>query len=63
MNDGRVVSNFVIQALQNEPITVNYDSAGFDFTVRARIPNIQIPNIIKLGIGMVPFSNLCTGMC
>lgn len=22
MNDGRVVSNFVIQALQNEPITV-----------------------------------------
>jgi hypothetical protein len=23
MNDGRVVSNFVLQALQNEPITVN----------------------------------------
>lgn len=23
MNDGRVVSNFVIQALQNEPITVS----------------------------------------
>ena len=22
MNDGRVVSNFVLQALQNEPITV-----------------------------------------
>jgi hypothetical protein len=24
MNDGRVVSNFVLQALQNEPITVKY---------------------------------------
>jgi hypothetical protein len=27
MNDGRVVSNFVLQALQNEPITVR----NFDF--------------------------------
>lgn len=26
MNDGRVVSNFILQALQNEPITVNYGS-------------------------------------
>jgi len=24
MNDGRVVSNFVLQALQNEPITVKF---------------------------------------
>ena len=23
MNDGRVVSNFILQALQNEPITVS----------------------------------------
>jgi UDP-glucuronate decarboxylase len=27
MNDGRVVSNFVIQALQNEPITVCSDTS------------------------------------
>ena len=26
MNDGRVVSNFVLQALQNEPITVSVNS-------------------------------------
>ena len=25
MNDGRVVSNFVLQALQNESITVEFD--------------------------------------
>lgn len=24
MNDGRVVSNFIVQALRNEPITVKY---------------------------------------
>ena len=27
MNDGRVVSNFVIQALQNEPITIYGDGS------------------------------------
>lgn len=27
MNDGRVVSNFILQALQNEPITVNGDGS------------------------------------
>lgn len=25
MNDGRVVSNFIIQALQNQPMTVTYN--------------------------------------
>ncbi len=28
MNDGRVVSNFILQALQNEPITVKFINEG-----------------------------------
>jgi hypothetical protein len=29
LNDGRVVSNFIAQALQNEKLTVSFSSGGF----------------------------------
>ena len=38
MNDGRVVSNFVIQALQNEPITVKKTNLGLLFVLNLIFP-------------------------
>lgn len=53
MNDGRVVSNFILQALQGEPLTVGaiagwaFRSPGQVSTEVGRVPEPHLASLVK----------------
>lgn len=61
-NDGRVVSNFIIQALQNKPITIYGDGSqtrSFQYVEDLVDGLIQLMNRYGWGIANATFILIC----